>query len=270
MLPIDLLLVRHGQSEGNLSKRMSEKGDDSAFSKEFRERHNASLRLSAKGREQAVAAGRFLKQECLEKNFIFDRMYVSDYIRAKETAALLGLPLAEWSCDPYLTERDWGDIDNLPENEREERFGEALKMKKMEPFFWKPPNGESYNDLCLRIDRFLDTMHRECSDKRVLVVCHGEVMRAFAIRLERLSQERFRTIVDSDHPHDRVHNCQVTHYTRREPQTGKVCPYIGWVKWTRPAENPVATSGDWRRIERRRYSNEDLLREVSEVPRLVE
>ena len=35
------------------------------------------------------------------------------------------------------------------------------------------PNGESIAQLCLRIDGVLHTLHRECSDKRVLVVCHG-------------------------------------------------------------------------------------------------
>lgn len=267
-LPIDLLLVRHGQSEGNAAKRQSENGDSSAFSPEFLERHNASFRLTDLGRNQAKAAGNFLATGFISQGVVFDRMYVSEYIRAKETAALLGLPDAEWLCDPYLTERDWGEIDTLPEHEREERFGEALRKRQVEPFFWRPPGGESFNDLGLRIDRFLDTLHRECSDKRVIVVCHGEVMRAFQVRLERLSQSRFRELVFSGRRHDRIHNCQINHYTRRNPANQKIVPYAGWVRWVRPADDPPEES-DWTRIVRNKYSNEDLLNEVGKVIPMV-
>ena len=31
-------------------------------------------------------------------------------------------------------------------------------------------------DVALRLDRFIHLLHRECANKRVLVVCHGEVM----------------------------------------------------------------------------------------------
>ena len=62
MLPIDLIFVRHGQSEGNLAHRMSEKGDNSFFTPEFRERHSRAFRLTNKGIEQAKSAGFWLKK----------------------------------------------------------------------------------------------------------------------------------------------------------------------------------------------------------------
>ena len=265
-LPIDLVLVRHGQSEGNAAKRLSEAGDHSAFSEAFRGRHSGSFRLTDKGREQAMSAGSWLQAElCTE--FGFDRYYVSEYIRAKETAALLGLKGATWLADPYLTERDWGDIDIAPENERQERFGKALQMREIEPFFWRPPNGESFMTLCLRIDRLLDTLHRECADKRVIMVCHGEVMRAFQVRLERLSQARFRELVLSDRAEDRIHNCEIMYYTRREPHgQRRLLPYLGWVRKIRPAEE---WSSSWHEIERRRYSNDDLRAEVMQYPLIL-
>jgi broad specificity phosphatase PhoE len=63
MLPIDLVLVRHGQSEGNAANRLSENGDNSVFSDEFRRRHSASFRLTERGRSQAVRAGKWIEQE---------------------------------------------------------------------------------------------------------------------------------------------------------------------------------------------------------------
>lgn len=267
-LPLDLVLVRHGQSEGNAAKRLSEAGDHSAYSEEFRKRHSGSYRLTDLGREQAARVGHWI-ESTLCSGPGFDRYYTSEYIRAKETAALLNLGGAEWLTDPYLTERDWGDIDIAPENERHERFGKALEMREIEPFFWRPPNGESFMTLCLRIDRVLDTLHRECGDKRVIVVCHGEVMRAFQVRLERLSQQRFRELVLSDKPEDRIHNCEAIHYTRRDPSRDrKLQPYFGWVRKNRPAEKEPWFS-PWYMIRRRCYTNDYLREEVEQYPVLL-
>jgi len=153
-LPIDLVLVRHGQSEGNKAKRLSEAGDHTAFSENFRKRHSSSYRLTRLGRKQAEMTGIWLRKNFCQE-YGFDRHCTSEAIRAKETGALHGLPGADWFTDPYLTERDWGDLDICPEDERIERFGKSLEMREIEPFFWRPPNGESFMTLCLRIDRAL-------------------------------------------------------------------------------------------------------------------
>jgi NAD+ kinase len=257
-LPIDLVLVRHGQSEGNAAKRLSEAGDHSAYTDAFRDRHSASFRLTERGRKQAVRAGELLKQEFIKEGIGFDRHITSEYVRAMETAGLLDLPGADWLCDFYLTERDWGELDICPENEREEKFGADLRRREVEPFFWRPPNGESFAQLCLRIDRVLDTLHRECADKRVLMVCHGEVMRAFQVRIERMSQLRFKELIFSRDANDSIHNCQIVHYTRRNPVKGRLAPYAGWVRWLRPTATPPTSSG-WKEITRPRYDNASLL-----------
>lgn len=263
-LPIDLVLVRHGQSEGNAAQRLSEAGNDKAYDELFRNRHTASFRLTRRGCAQATKAGTFIRKEFLANGIGFDRYITSEYARAMETAARLALPGAEWFCDYNLTERDWGDLDACPESERAGKFGEILHRRRVEPFFWNPPNGESFAQLGLRVDRVLDMLHRECSDKRVLIVCHGEVMRGFQIRIERMSQVRFRQLFMSSRSEDRIHNCQLLHYTRRDPATGKLAPYAGWVRWIRPTDNPVTESG-WCNIKRPRYTNEDLLKVVRRI-----
>ena len=267
-LPIDLVLVRHGQSEANAAKRLSEAGDHSAFTDAFRDRHTASFRLTERGRKQAALAGQWIYNEfCRDSHF--DRYITSEYNRAMETSGLLGLPNAEWFCEFYLTERDWGELDICPENEREEKFGDALRRRDTEPFFWRPPNGESFADLCLRVDRVLHTLHRECSDKRVIIVCHGEVMRAIQVRIERISQTRFKELIFSSQLEDKIYNCQIIHYTRRDPENGKLNRYTDWVRAIRPTEDPVWNTG-WRKIERPRYSNDDLLKIVSLTPVMVD
>ncbi len=262
-LPIDLVLVRHGTSEGNAAKRLSEKGDHSAFSL-LHGRHTSSFRLTEQGRKQAIAAGHWM-QDHLGR---FDRFYTSEYSRAMETAGLLRLQGAQWYCDFYISERDWGDLDIMPENERQKRFSEALKMREVEPFFWRPPNGESFAQLCLRVDRMLNTLHRECGDKRVVIVCHGEVMWAFRVRLERMSQVRFRELHLSKKQEDRIHNCQILHYTRRDPVTENLDKHYNYFQIIRPTQSPVVTF-PWQRITRPRYTSEDLLDVVSKIEQKV-
>ncbi len=264
-LPLDLVLVRHGTSEGNAAKRRSEKGDHRDI-KLLEGRHTASFRLTEQGRKQAEKAGDWLRGEFFQGPG-FDRYYASQYIRALETAGLLGLPQAKWFTDFYISERNWGDMDVLPEDERQEKFGKALDMRNVEPFFWAPPNGESFAQLCLRIDRMLETLARECSDKRVIIVCHGEVMWAFRIRLERMSQPRFKRLHLSKSDKYKIHNCQVIHYSRRNPK-GRLGKYYNWMRMIRPTQTPVWT-GDWQRIKRPSYTNEQLLKMVSHTPALV-
>jgi NAD+ kinase len=268
-LPIDLVLVRHGESEGNVANKRSRAGDHSVFTPEFQNRHSSGYRLSNRGQQQAKRAGAFLREKFLKNGIVFDYYFTSAYVRAMETAGLLGIPEAQWNCDVYLTERDWGNLDRYPDNERYELFGEALARHDDEPFFWRPPGGESFLELCMRVDRVLDTLHRECADKRVLIVCHGEVMRAFQMRIERMSQERFRELVLSKESRDVIYNCQIVQYTRASPFTGgHQAPFANWVRWFRPTDTPVSYS-DWMDITRQRYSNEDLLAVAERVPRLV-
>lgn len=267
-LPIDLILIRHGESEGNAAKRLSEKGDHSAFEAITTKRHSRSYRLSKKGREQAVTAGKWLQEEFTKEGKTFDRFIVSEYTRAMETAGLLGLPDAVWYRNFYLTERDWGDIESSPEHERNEKFKDALEMRLIEPFFWRPPNGESFAELCLRLDRVLHTLHRECGDKRVVIVCHGEVMRAFRVLLERMSQQRFKELYTSKAKEDGVFNCEIIHYTRRNPETNEVEDHANWLRRIRTNESPVWNTG-WQKIERPKYSNEALLEIVGETPSIL-
>ena len=68
----DLVLIRHGESEGNVARKRSLGGDHSLFSGEFKHRHSARWRLTDRGREQAIAAGEWLQRENLVE---FDRYY---------------------------------------------------------------------------------------------------------------------------------------------------------------------------------------------------
>lgn len=267
-MPIDLVLVRHGESEGNVANRASRKGDNRHFSDAFRNRHSSHWRLSKRGIEQAKAAGRWIAEN-LQPLVPFDRYYCSSYLRAMETAAILEIKGAQWFTDFYLREREWGEMDSMPDDERKQRYAEQMKLRDISPFFWVPVGGESMAGFCLRIDRILDTLHRECSDRRVIIVCHGEVMWAFRLRLERLTEERWTELDQSTDPRNHIHNCQILHYTRRNPDTQALSQRLQWMRSVNPVDLSLS-SNNWGEIVLPRWTNADLLRSVERAPLLVE
>ena len=86
-MPKNLFLVRHGQSEGNLTrKQFEESNNESFFSDEFLGLHESQYALTDLGVDQAQKAGQWF----LRKDFTnFDRMLVSNNVRAMQTAAPL-------------------------------------------------------------------------------------------------------------------------------------------------------------------------------------
>lgn len=267
-MPNNLVLIRHGESEGNIADARSEAGDHTAYEGDFKMRHSSKWRLSKKGVDQAVKTGEWLKDELGLK---FDRFYTSEYIRAMETAAYLDIDDAQWYAEFYLRERNWGSLDRLSVLERNQRFQEAMEERDIDPFFWTPPNGESLADLCLRIDRMNNTLSRECDGKNVIIVCHGEVMWGFRVRHERMPQETFHMLDSSKNPAHRIHNCQVIHYTRINPK-GKgesPAPYMNWMRSICPWDSKLSKDAYWQPVHRPKYTNQDLLDRVEKVRPLI-
>ena len=269
-LPIDIFLVRHGQSEGNKANTASRNNDNSFFTPEFKDKHSRVFRLTDNGIEQAKAAGKWLRANV---PMPLDRFYVSDYIRAKETAAHLDLPNACWRVEFHLRERDMALMDNCPEDEKKKLFALEHKQFTIDPFLSFPAGGgESIADLCQRLKTtMIAHWARECSDKRIAAVCHGHVMRALQLEFEDLGHDDFIRLDPSKKPKDKIRNCQILWYTRRDPNTNKLHPNLVAVRSICPLNSETGTSEDfgWREIVRNRYTNENLLTEVSKYTRHI-
>lgn len=261
-MPVNLFIVRHGESAGNRAKRMSENGDHSLM-EQLRETHTSMWPLTPKGIEQAELAGKFLNQLIVEKDMYMDQMFVSSYARAKTTAGKLDLVRADWWLDPRITERDWGNLDRYTEEERHEKFGEAIKRRRVSPFYWRAPGGESFLDLYLRIRDFLDTIHR-ADVENVIVVCHGEVMKAFRMAIMRLTPMEYGRMEFSPDPKDRIHNCQIDHYTTRDPVSKKAGGKAQWLQVYRPAEKQDIYL-PWEKFERPSFTSHELLQSANEL-----
>jgi broad specificity phosphatase PhoE len=260
-MPLDVVLVRHGESEGNEAVRRERAGDDSMLER-LRDRHSSFWRLTDEGIAQAERSGAWLRRAYPDG---FDRYYSSEYVRAMETAARLRLPGAEWTLHPALRERSWGTLDRLTERERAEHYAAELADKAKSPFYWRPPNGESIAEVSARLLGLLDRLRRDCSSGRALLVCHGELIGAFRARLEDMSQRDFLTW--STDPDEKIANGEIIHYSRRHPETGAVADRLAWRRTAVPQDE--SRSQPWRHIEARRYDAAGLHAAVEDTLRLL-
>lgn len=261
-MPKNLFLVRHGQSEGNLvRKQFEESGNESFFSDEFLGLHESQYALTELGVSQAKKAGDWFRANDFT---LFDRMLVSNNVRAMQTAAHLNLDNSDWMIDFNLRERDGGMFNSIPPSKRDSNYADQSKFYKTQPFLFRPPQGESIADVCQRVKIVLDTLARECDGKNVIIVCHGHVMRTFRIVLERMSLHKTNEFLLTGEEWGRVPNCSIIHYTRDNPFDNKqgLSDRFDWVRMIRPAGGGEPQD-EFSVIERKRYSNEELLQEAS-------
>lgn len=263
--PVDLVLVRHGESEGNLAQFRSKSGIEDDWQGPFGERHSSKYRLTDRGRTQAVAAGEYIRKHIYPS---FDRCYTSEYARAMETASLLELEHADWFVEFAIRERDNGVLGGLSKKERKEEYSEELERRERDLFYWQPPGGESIAGMCIRVDRFLDMLQKSCAGLRVIVVCHGNIMEGFRILLEKLTQWEWIKLRDSGDPRDKIHNCQILWYSRRDPETNRVRSNIKYMRSICPYDL-TKSRFVWEKIETPSFSNQDLQDRVQTIPQLV-
>ncbi|KAL6059647.1 phosphoglycerate mutase (2,3-diphosphoglycerate-dependent) [Balamuthia mandrillaris] len=198
----------------------------------------------------------------------FDRYYCSEYVRAMETAALLELPRAEWIADFFLRERDQGILAGLSKSQRKELLPLELQRRENDSFYYAPPGGESIANACLRVNRVISQLRRSCSGFKVIAVCHGNIMWGFRICIEKLKQPEYRELIAD--PDQKLYNCHIIHYTRRDPVTGRISPHLDWMRSICPwDEKKTKKTNQWTKIHRLVWTNEDLLRTVEHIPQMV-
>ena len=267
MMPKNLVIVRHGESEGNVVKQNLFHGDGSLYTEKFKERHDANYRLSKLGVYQSKIAGEYIKENFGE-NF-FDAAYTSYFIRAIETGCNLDLDI-KWRIRYELIERDWGELGTLSPSERDKKFPDWKRIKNEDPLFWRPQGGERMIDVQTRVKQFIGTLHRQHTEENVLVVCHGEVSWGFRLLLESISPMDYKILDQSKKEFDRIHNCQILHYTRINPilENQEPSKKLEWIRSICPWDD-TKSSNKWQHInQEKKYSTEDLKAMYEKVPRI--
>jgi broad specificity phosphatase PhoE len=269
-LPIDLVLIRHGQSEANVIQQDERAGRERRNADAIRARPDWQQRLTVLGREQAMRAGRWLAANGLLPSE-FDRNYVSLYLRACETAALLD-PKAIWTPEAKVIEREWGHYGITPRADRAVVYPHTEQALTRSTFFVRLDGGESIYDATYRVHDMLGTLARDAPDGRAMIVCHGELIWAFRFVLERLLPDEWEAL-DADKA-QRIGNLTLVQYTRRDPETGSqvVASFSsGWRRIINPLKPDTSPfGGQWVRLRGRRHmSATELLDLVERTPRLL-
>ena len=208
--PERLWLVRHGQSAGNVARDKAHAA--SAGRIDIPER-DVDVPLSPLGEEQARALGGFFADlPAAERPTV---VLTSPYARAVKTAALIGAAggLAADTppaiTDERLREREFGILDRLTNAGIAEFHPEqAAARRSLGKFYYRPPGGESWCDVILRLRSALDTLSLHHAGGRVLIVTHQVVVLCLRYLLENLDEEKILAI---DRRGD-VANCGVTEY----------------------------------------------------------
>ncbi len=172
-----LVLVRHGQSEWNLQNLFTGWKDPD---------------LSAKGVEEAKAAGQRLKAKGLK----FDICFTSALTRAQHTLKLILNELGQTGLsetrDQALNERDYGQLTGLNKDDARVKFGEDQVLIWRRSFDVPPPGGESLKDTLARALPYYMHMIQPhvLEGKTVLVAAHGNSLRALIMAIEGLTKEQ--------------------------------------------------------------------------------
>jgi len=206
--PSHLVLVRHGESAGNVARDAAEAGGLDLIDVAQRD---MDVALSDRGREQAAAVGRWLRDA--DEKMRPQHSISSPYVRAQDTARIAldaaGCDDLRVRVDERLREREFGILDRLTRRGIEARFPEqAAARSLLGKFYHRPPGGESWCDVALRLRSFIDTLGREYAGESVMVISHQVVILVFRYLLEELTEQEILAI-------DReaeVANCSVTVY----------------------------------------------------------
>ncbi len=190
MNPKRIILVRHGESEGNADRSNYETIPDYA------------LNLTSTGESQAISAGKEI-QGIIGGESVYS--YVSPYYRTRQTLdgiqSIISKNIERSLEDPRIRELDWGHLRHPDDNEEIIR-----ERNSFSTFYYRIPDGESGADVYDRVSTFMETMYRDFDKEdypeNSLIVTHGMTLRLFLMRWFHWSVEEFENLRNPK-------NCQV-------------------------------------------------------------
>ena len=218
--PARLWIVRHGQSAGNVARDAADAAGLAAIDIRIRD---VDVPLSELGLDQAGALGRWFA--ALPEGERPEIVLSSPYLRARQTAKAIceAGGVAETARQPIvderLREREFGLWDRLTTAGVRQKFPDQAEQRALlGKFYHRPPGGESWADVILRLRGGLDTISLHHADRRVLIVCHQVVVLCLRYILEEMDEAKVLAI---DKAGDVV-NCGLCEY-EFEPDDATQC-----------------------------------------------
>jgi len=172
---MNLILIRHGQSEWNALNQFTGWKDPD---------------LTATGIQEAHNAGKIINN--LKINF--DLAFTSALIRAQNTAEIILKEINQSLStikSQALNERNYGDLAGLNKDDARKRWGDEQVHIWRRSYDIPPPGGESLKDTGERVLPFFmeEILPHVCKGKNVLVVAHGNSLRSLIKFLDDISDE---------------------------------------------------------------------------------
>eukprot|EP00931_Biecheleriopsis_adriatica_P106672 TRINITY_DN81074_c0_g1_i1.p1 TRINITY_DN81074_c0_g1~~TRINITY_DN81074_c0_g1_i1.p1 ORF type:complete len:326 (-),score=34.57 TRINITY_DN81074_c0_g1_i1:260-1237(-) len=179
--PKRFILVRHGESQANVDREITKTVPDNA------------LKLTDKGRQQALACGEMLKEVIGEESVKF---IVSPYTRTRETLngialAFGGIDKCTWIEEPRMREMDHGNFD------KPDIAACHKEKKQFGSFFYRFPEGESPSDVYDRASSVLETLFRMWmvpKEDNYIIVAHGVFNLVFLMRFFQLKVDEYYSL----------------------------------------------------------------------------
>ncbi len=209
--PTNLWIVRHGQSAGNVAR---DAADGAALDRIDIKGRDVDVPLSVLGERQSRALGQWFAHAIGPRPQV---LLTSPYRRAIQTGEIIrqlgGTDAATGCTDERLREKEFGILDGFTLAGVRNHFPEQAEIRKvLGKFYHRPPGGESWCDVILRLRSLLDTVSLHYAERDVLIVAHQVVVLCLRYILEGMDERQILTIdAEGD-----VANCSVTHYTYDE------------------------------------------------------
>jgi broad specificity phosphatase PhoE len=188
----EIVLVRHGESIGNVARTNAMDAGAETIDVGLRD---PDVPLTVSGEQQARAVGGWLAETSVAP----DLVYCSPFTRARQTAELAlaaGDLDLEVHLDERLRDRELGVLDLLTHDGVVNRFPEEEARRRwLGKLYYRPPGGESWADVALRLRSFISDLMVAAPDaRRALLVSHDAVIMLLRYVLEGWDEE---TLIDT-------------------------------------------------------------------------
>jgi broad specificity phosphatase PhoE len=233
--PSRLMLVRHGESAGNVARDVAERDGLPFIDIALRD---MDVTLSDRGEEQAASLAPWLTDPVRAPEVVLS----SPYVRAEATARLATVDCdVDIVLDERLREREFGMLDRLTRRGIEQQYPDQAEARtRLGKFYHRPPGGENWCDVALRVRSALDTISRQYAGRRVMVVSHEVVILMFCYVLQHLTEAQVLELAKA-HP---LANCSVTSFAAGDGDTEMTLVDFGSLEAIGRSDVPATNESD--------------------------